>query len=201
MDKKSAKEPEKDTKIKEIKETQENKEKQENTAQINERDELGEMKETLQRLQAEFENYQKRAHKESEHFRTTANASLIHDLLPVLDTLEQASIHNKEFVAVKEQLEGILKKKGLGKIHTEKGKEFDHNRMDCLMEEHCEGVKEGKIAKVLINGYTLNGCVLRPAKVSIAKAKSTGDENKKHGSESGNENKQNEKQNETQRVV
>jgi molecular chaperone GrpE len=147
-------------------------------------DELEEMRATLQRLQAEFENYQKRAQRDSENFRTMANASLIEDLLPVLDTLEQGSIHNKEFVVVKEQLEKVLRKKGLEKIIVKRGTDFDHDKMDCLMDEECAETKEGNVVNVLINGYTLNGRILRPAKVSIAKAKSNGVENKNHGSES-----------------
>ena len=166
-----------------VKEPLESKEIKENKP-LEATNELDEMKLTLQRLQAEFENYQKRTQREGEQFRAIANAALVYDLLPVLDTLEQGVLHNKEFASVQEQLIGILKKKGLEKIHAEKGKEFDHEKMDCLMEEECDGVKEGKIAKVLINGYTLNGKILRPTKVSIAKAKSNGE---KHGNESGNE--------------
>jgi len=138
--------------------------------------ELQEMKETLQRLQAEFENYQKRAQKESENFRVLANASLIKDLLPVLDTLEQGINHNKELLGVKNQLESILKKNGLLKIVVEKGDLFDHEKMDCLMEEKCDDVETGKVVNILINGYTLNGLVLRPTKVSIASENKNNDD-------------------------
>jgi molecular chaperone GrpE (heat shock protein) len=41
--------------------------------------------------------------------------------------------------------------------------------MDAVMHEKNEKVGEGKVAKVLLNGYTLNGKVLRCAKVSVNK--------------------------------
>lgn len=159
--------------------------------EIKANDELTEMRETLQRLQAEFENYQKRTQRESIHFQTIANASLMSDLLPVLDTLEHGIIHNKDFVAVKEQLETILQKKGLQKILVEKGHDFDHDKMECMLNEHCDDVSEGKVATVLVNGYTLNGRVLRPAKVSIAMAPSQNN-NKSNNPNEKNKNKKKE---------
>ena len=131
--------------------------------------ETTELRATLQRVQAEFENYQKRIDKEMIDYRIMANAGMMSDLLPVLDTLKQGLIHNPEFASVKEQLESILKKKGLEKILVETGMDFDHDKMECLMEENVEGIEDGKITKVLINGYMLGGKVLRPAKVSLNK--------------------------------
>jgi molecular chaperone GrpE len=165
-----------------------NQQNKDNLEEIKANDELAEMKETLQRLQAEFENYQKRTQRESVHFQTIANASLMSDLLPVLDTLEHGIIHNKDFVAIKEQLEKILQKKGLQKIVVEKGNDFDHDKMECMLNEHCDDVSEGKVATVLVNGYTLNGRVLRPTKVSIAMAPSHSN-NKNNNPNEINENK------------
>jgi molecular chaperone GrpE len=123
----------------------------------------------LKRLQAEFENYQKRSEKEYENYRKCANTSLIEDLLPVMDSLLLGLEHNKEFAQVYEQLNSILKKKGLEKIEANVGDDFDHEKMDCLMQEKNEKLKEGQVAKVLSTGYKLNGFVLRPTKVSINK--------------------------------
>ena len=51
---------------------------------------IDELTETLQRLQAEFENYKKRTEKEKEEFVRYAKAELVAKLLPVLDTFEIA---------------------------------------------------------------------------------------------------------------
>ena len=59
--------------------------------------EITELRATLQRVQAEFENYQKRIDREMIDYRIVANAGMMSDLLPVLDTLEQGLIHNPEF--------------------------------------------------------------------------------------------------------
>jgi len=128
---------------------------------------IKELTETLQRLQAEFENFQKRNIKQNEDFKIIANAKLIEDLLPVLDSLEVGMKHSKDLVIVHEQLIGILKKNGVIKIKAEKGNNFDHDKMDCLMQETCANLKEGVVANVLMDGYLLNGKVLRLAKVSV----------------------------------
>lgn len=156
----SKKEPKKSTPI----------EKTDDLKKIDPQDaEITELRATLQRVQAEFENYQKRIDREMIDYRIVANAGMMIDLLPVLDTLEQGLIHNPEFASVKEQLENILKKKGLEKILVEAGMDFDHDKMECLMEENVKGIEDGKIVKVLISGYMLGGKVLRPAKVSLNK--------------------------------
>lgn len=130
-----------------------------------------ELTETLQRLQAEFENYQKRTTKQNAEFREFASASLMEQLLPVLDSLEQGITHNKEFVHIHEQLYSILKKNGLAKIEVCEGQDFNHETMECLMSEACEKHKDDSVAKVLLTGYWLNGKVLRHAKVSVVKNK------------------------------
>jgi molecular chaperone GrpE len=129
-----------------------------------------ELTETLQRLQAEFENYQKRTNKNNQEFKEFANASLIEQILPVLDTLEQGVKHNKEFALIYEQLYSILKKSGLEKINVCEGKNFDHEIMDCLIKEDSQ-FSEDKVVKVILNGYLLNKKVLRPVKVSISTGK------------------------------
>ena len=128
---------------------------------------IKELTETLQRLQAEFENYQKRSTKQNEEYKVFANAKLIEELLPVLDALEQGMQHNKELVVMHEQLFGILKKNGLQKIHVKSGQMFDHDKMECLLQEKNDKFCDGAIASILLTGYLLNGKILRLAKVSV----------------------------------
>jgi molecular chaperone GrpE len=144
---------------------------------------IKELTETLQRLQAEFENYQKRTTKTNNEYKEFANASLIEQLLPVLDTLEQGVKHNKEFALIYEQLYSILKKNGLEKIYISEGENFDHEKMDCLIKED-SGFAEDKIVKVILNGYLLNKKILRPVKVSISSGKKENTAENKKNSES-----------------
>ncbi len=126
-----------------------------------------ELTETLQRLQAEFENYQKRTAKQNEELIKLANAKLMDELLLVLDSLEQGMQHDKSLALVHEQLYSILRKKGLQKIRAEKGMDFNHDKMECLMQEENNEMACDKVVNVILGGYELNGKVLRPAKVSV----------------------------------
>ncbi|MFA7133978.1 MAG: nucleotide exchange factor GrpE [archaeon] len=136
-----------------------------------------ELTDSLQRLQAEFENYQKRSLKQNNEFKIFANAKLIEELLPVIDSLEQGMNHNKDLVMIHEQLISILKKNGLEKIIVKKKDKFNHDEMECLMCENEEGFLDDEIVNVLMNGYKLNGKILRATKVSV------GESNKKNKEE------------------
>jgi molecular chaperone GrpE len=135
--------------------------------QITPEQKVKELTETLQRLQAEFENFQKRQAKQNDDFKCYANGKLIEELLPFLDSLEVGMKHSKDLVIVHEQILGILKKNGVTKIKAESGNEFDHDSMECLMQECVPNLKDGVVAKVLMSGYLLNGKILRAAKVSV----------------------------------
>jgi len=135
-----------------------------------------EHKETLQRLQAEFENYQKRTEKEILEFRTIANAGILEEFLPLVDSLEEGlkeakKSNNKEmeegFERVLKQLMQVLEKNGIKKIESV-GKKFDHDLHECMLmaEEHKH---DGLILEEFQKGYTLNGKILRPAKVKVNK--------------------------------
>lgn len=130
---------------------------------------IEELTNDLKRVQAEFENFQKRIDKQNCEFKEFASAKLIEDLLPVLDSLENGIKHNKEFVQVYEQLFSILKKNGLEKIVVNIGDNFDHEIMDCLMQEKNNSFNEGVVVQVLSTGYKLKGKILRTTKISINK--------------------------------
>ena len=151
---------------------------QEEKKQPTSEEKIKELTESIQRLQAEFENYQKRSTKQNEEFKIFANAKVIEEILPVLDSLEQGMLHNKEFVHIYEQLFSILKKKGLQKIHAEKGMKFNHDTMECMLSEKNPALKEDAVVNVLITGYLLNGKVLRAVKVSVNTLAKENEENK-----------------------
>ena len=131
------------------------------------KDKLQEYIERLQRLQAEFENFQKRTDKEKKENSSNANANLISQLIKVLDNFELSLKHNKDegIKLIYDELMEILEKQGLTIIDTS-GK-FNPKIHEVLMQE--DGEEEGKILEVLQKGYMLNNKLLRASKVKIGK--------------------------------
>lgn len=154
-----------------------------------------ELTETLQRLQAEFENYQKRSAKQNEEFKSYANAKLMDEILPVLDSLEAGMQHNNALGAIHSQLYSILRKNGLEKIKAERKMKYNHDEMECLMQEKDTELGDEEVAKVLISGYRLNGKVLRHAKVSVnvKENTSTAESAKENPAKTNASNNENEK--------
>ncbi len=144
-----------------------------------ERDEL---LDTLQRVQAEFDNYRKRAARDQQSLVARAHERLVKELVPVLDDLERAleaaEAHEEakleEGVAlVTRSLGDILRKEGLEEIPTE-GK-FDPYVHEALLSQPSEA-EEGTVIEVIQKGYRLGDRVIRPARVVIAAGKSNGDD-------------------------
>jgi molecular chaperone GrpE len=138
----------------------------------NERDEL---LDTLQRLQAEFDNYRKRVARDQQSLATRAHERLVNELLPVLDDLERAleaaNAHEEakleEGVAlVARSLAEILRKEGVEEVATD-GK-FDPHVHEALLSQPSEA-EEGSVIEVLQKGYRLGDRVIRPARVVISR--------------------------------
>jgi molecular chaperone GrpE len=139
-----------------------------------ERDELVD---TLQRVQADFENYRKRAARDQASLVVRAHERLVKELLPVLDDLERAleaaEAHEEakleEGVAlVARSLADTLRKEGLEEVQTE-GK-FDPHVHEALLSQPSEA-EEGAVVEVIQKGYRLGDRVLRPARVVVAAPK------------------------------
>ena len=130
--------------------------------------------ETLQRLQAEFENYKKRVDREKTEFCVFAKADFIRKILPFVDTFEIA-LKNKDkcsdFIKGMElmyvELVSLLEKEGVMPVDA-LGKKLDPTLHDVLLTEKSDKA-EGTILEELQKGYMLNNKVLRHAKVKVAK--------------------------------
>ena len=127
---------------------------------------------TLQRLQADFENYRKRVARQADDAATRAVGELIGKLLPVLDAFDLAVAHftladSDEGVALA-QARGLtldaLAKEGLERI-DEVGVTFDPTVHDAVA--HDEGEGDQVVDDVLRAGYRWKGAVLRPAMVRV----------------------------------
>lgn len=135
------------------------------------------------RTYAEMENLKKRFQKERENYLKFGNEAFLRSLLSVLDNLEAAMEHLKkgsDKKAVEEGLEltlksfyEVLEKAGVVRIEA-KGKAFDPNLHEALMEREHEGESQ-IVLEELQKGYMLYDRLLRPSKVVISKIKENKD--------------------------
>ena len=129
------------------------------------------------RLLAEFQNFKKRSAKEKSDIHAYANEKIIGDLLPILDNFERALASNamddpeayaKGMAMIFEQMKTALEKAGLQEIEA-LGKEFNPNMHNAVVSEESNEHESGHVSKELQKGYTLNGKVVRPTMVAVAK--------------------------------
>lgn len=131
------------------------------------------------RLLADFDNYKRRVKRDQADILAYANAGLVEDLLPVLDTLEMAISAVSEdaddtLLAYAQGNEKILKqffeilaKAGLEKIEAD-GLPFDPQFHEAVMMVASDDVPGQHIAEVLRPGYTFKDRVLRPTVCKVA---------------------------------
>jgi molecular chaperone GrpE len=132
----------------------------------------------LRRLQAEFDNYRKRTMREQTARIASASQALVAKLLPVLDNFELAVSHAEQSRDFDRMLKGVemvfgelremLSGEGLVSIEAE-GKPFDPERHEAVVAVEQEGTEPGTVVDVIRKGYELNGRVLRPAMVKVAR--------------------------------
>ena len=129
------------------------------------------------RLMAEFDNFRRRPSQEKLELISSASAETIKGLLPVLDDCERAIkvlLDSNDSDAAKEgtelifsKLMGYLKSKGLAVIEA-MGQPFDTDVHEAVAQFPVQDEEQkGKVFDVVQTGYTLNGKVIRFAKVVV----------------------------------
>ena len=136
---------------------------------------LAEAKDNYLRLVAEFDNYRKRMAKERLDLLLTAGSDIISGLLPVLDDFERAlqalqAADSPDAEGVKliyDKLYSYLQSKGLQRIETP-GATFDTDLHEAVAKAPAPTPdQKGKIIDEIQRGYTLNGKIIRYAKVVV----------------------------------
>ncbi len=128
-----------------------------------------EYKDIALRLQADFENYRKRAATQTADEIDRATGKIAEALLPVLDACEAAFSHGVEGVEpIWSSLIGSLQKQGLEALDLQ-GKAFDPECAEAVMHEPGDGETNGEtiVVEVLRTGYRWKGRVLRAAMVKV----------------------------------
>lgn len=129
------------------------------------------------RLMAEFDNFRRRTSQEKLDLVSIASMDTIKGLLPILDDCERALAvlgESSDSEAAKEgtnliytKLLNYLQSKGLAVIEAA-GQVFDTDLHEAVAQFPVqEEEKKGKVFDVVQTGYTLNGKVIRFAKVVV----------------------------------
>lgn len=141
------------------------------------KEDLAKEKDDYLRLMAEFDNYRRRTSQEKLDLVSMAATDTIKGMLPILDDCERALKvleESEDSAAAKEgtqliytKLMAFLKNKGLAVIDA-LGQPFDTDLHEAVAQFPVqEEERKGKVFDVCQTGYTLNGKVIRFAKVVV----------------------------------
>jgi molecular chaperone GrpE len=141
---------------------------------------LAERFDTHLRLQAEFENFKKRMHKEQAEQLKYAQLPLLKELTQAMDNLERALAHIREkggaeaqslaggIELVAKQMGDTFERFGMVRMNTQ-GAAFDPTRHQAVSTVETDQVPEQRVVQEFQAGYVLHDRVVRPAMVSVAK--------------------------------
>jgi molecular chaperone GrpE len=129
------------------------------------------------RAVAELDNYRKRAEREVDQARKYAIERFAQELLPVGDALEagiRSGAANPTALlegaqATLKELNRAFDKAGI-KIIDPTGQPFDPNWHEAMVAQESRDLPPNSVISVVQKGYSLNGRLLRPARVIVSKA-------------------------------
>ncbi len=145
------------------------------------REELAGTEDRLLRLQAEFENFRKRALRERQEAAQYGSQNLFKDLVSVVDNLERAIAHAREsgggdlasflqgVELVMRELLAIFEKNHVTEVEA-LGRPFDPSLHEAMAQVESGGVPPNTVIEVLQKGFQLRDRLVRPARVILAKA-------------------------------
>ena len=135
-----------------------------------------ELQDRYLRQAAEYDNYRKRTAREWRELQARAGADVLREMLELADNLERALQapgddagglrRGVELIA--QQLQAKLRRFGVEPIEV-RGQEFDPKRHEAILVVDTEDVESHQVVDEVQRGYTLNGEILRPAKVTVAR--------------------------------
>jgi len=142
--------------------------------------EKDELFEKLQRVSADYANFQKRVPKQITDTIAYEKEKIIKTLLPALDNFEHTlqNAHSAESIdflvkgiqIVYDQMLDILKSHGVEQIKA-LGEKFDPSLHQAMMQKAQSEHEENIVLEEFQKGYKLNGRVIRPTKVIVNKLK------------------------------
>lgn len=134
-------------------------------------DQVVELTADLQRLQAEFINYKRRAETEKAQSLNYAKVAVVRQFLSVRDTFDAEASHRPANIdaawatsidAIRTQFDAVLKNLGVERLDCV-GQPFDPHQHEAVARE---GEGDTVIAE-LAAGYKIGDAILRPAMVKV----------------------------------
>ncbi len=135
------------------------------------------LKDEALRERAELDNQRKRLARDVDLARKFANERLLAELLPVLDSLDAglnaAAAGDSEALRAgleltRQQLLKVAADNGLTVVDPQ-GQSFDPDQHQAISQADQAGAEPGSVLQVFQKGYLLNGRLLRPALVVVAR--------------------------------
>ncbi len=131
------------------------------------------------RAQAELDNVRKRSSRDVENAYKYALEKFINELLPVLDSME-LGIHAAESAedvgSLREGMQltlkmfsTLLEKSGVSQAAPQKGDKFNPDLHEAVTMQESDAAESGTVIEMMQKGYELNGRLIRPAMVVVAK--------------------------------
>ena len=140
--------------------------------------ELANVKNEMLLDRAELENFKRRTNDERIKDRKYANQTLLSDMINVIDIFDKAVSSNTEdellkkyllgFKMINMQLQQVMSDYGVQKI-KDLGEKFNPNIHQAIETIEVEGVEEGQVVEVVMQGYMYKDRVLRPSMVKVSK--------------------------------
>ena len=136
------------------------------------------LQDRLLRTAAEFDNYRKRIDRERREQSESAAASVLAEVLPVVDNLEralqapsgpEAAGYRAGVELIQRQLLDLLRKRGVTPIEA-LGADFDPRFHQAVSHEASDAHRDGEVMEEMQRGYMLGDRLLRPAMVKVAKS-------------------------------
>ncbi|MBC8211363.1 MAG: nucleotide exchange factor GrpE [Gammaproteobacteria bacterium] len=135
------------------------------------------------RLNAEMENYRKRAQRDVENAHKYAVKSFVESLLPVADSMDMglsaASAENANLDSIKEGIgmtlnlfQQTLEKNGVKPVDAQ-DQPFDPEQHQAISMQPSNDVEPNTVLTVMQKGYLLNDRLVRPAMVVVSSAKTS----------------------------
>lgn len=136
---------------------------------------INELKAGWQRTQADFENARRRWEEERKNLTGSVKLVTLLEFAPVLDNFERAFANAPEdstwlqgFKAIKRQIEDIYLGAGLKKV-GDINEEFNPSRHEAISYIDSNDCASEHVCQVVEYGWELDGKILKPAKVVVAK--------------------------------
>lgn len=148
-------------------------------------DELARHKDEVLRARADVQNMQRRTEQAVEKAHKFGQEKLVGELLIVIDNLERAldAVGDRDNEAVKGLVDGVeltLKSflDALARFNVQQidpqGEPFDPQQHEAMTTQESADMEPNSVLAVMQKGYTLNGRVIRPARVIVSRAASGG---------------------------